>query len=353
MYIKKVIAEHFRINSQSYICGPLASKYQKNVDVTVEGWLVGVYDGSNFGWWGPVSGQVANLAKDVFEAIDNRCPSSPTEWARRARQDTRHAHTGLLSLAVGALELACWDLVGQQANAPVWALFGEAKRESIPTYATCFGFEGEEASTTSVAEAVSEFWTIQKWRPSRDPKAISTLASAAGGDYRLALDFGGKWLAQEVQKLCVAIDQKLAWLEEPYAPYDLHQACPGDFPAPHAAGEHIYNLSETAILMAAGVDIWQPDALFCGGFSNLCDIAKKASHVNARCLPHGGGFLPAVHAAIAGIPMEYIEYHLLLEPKRQAHLELGVFPTKDIAIEKPLRPGWAGRLHPELEKQFL
>ena len=137
--IDKVVTQHFRIKAPSCV-NPLALIHQWEKNDVVEGWLIGVHDGRNYGWWGPISRQVAHLAKGVFEAIDNRCPSSPTEWARRARQGTRHAHTGLLSVAVGALELACWDLVGQQANAPVWALFGEAKRESIPTYATCFGF---------------------------------------------------------------------------------------------------------------------------------------------------------------------------------------------------------------------
>jgi len=173
---------------------------------------------------------------------------------------------------------------------------------------------------------------------------MRALVKAVGGDDRLALDFGGKWAAPDILALCSTIKRGLAWLEEPYAPGELHRARPGEFPFPHAAGEHSYNLDETAILVAAGVDIWQPDAVFCGGFGALCDFARKAVGVGARCLPHGGGLVPAVHAAIVGAPIECVEYHLRLEPIRQAHFEQGLLLDDKDHIEKPLRPGWAGEL---------
>jgi L-alanine-DL-glutamate epimerase-like enolase superfamily enzyme len=321
----------------------------------VHGWLVGVSDGRRWGWWGPVAERTAGQARELFDAVHGQNVGSgaatPEGWARQLRRGTRHAHAGALAAAVGAVELACWDLAGQRNDCPVWALTSSAPAlEEVRCYATCFGIDIAAPSAATIATEVATSWPVQKWRPksgAEGGRAARLVAQSAGGGARLALDFGGSWQRAEVNDLCEGIEVPLAWIEEPCAPDEMHLARPGEFPAPHAAGEHCYGPADTAILTAAGVDIWQPDAVFCGGYGNLLTIATLAARAAAVCVPHGGGLIPSLHAAAAA-PLAMVEYHLLLEPRRQAHLADPLLCLEGPAMPLPTLPGWAGVLRREI-----
>lgn len=313
----------------------------------VSGWLVGATGGRKWGWWGPVEEATARGAATLFDSIDDRGPGSPGEWGTRARRAVRHAHAGVLAVAAGALELACWDLAGVLHDAPVWALLGSGEGPaSVPAYATCFGIPPGHPDAEAVAAAVARQWRVQKWRPASAVE-VDALADAAGGDETLALDFGGDAPIDAVLQLGLDIEHRLAWMEEPFAPDELHRAADVTLPAPHAAGEHCYGPADAAVLRAARVSIWQPDAVFCGGFAHLVELVNLAQDAGARCLPHGGGLLPSLHAARLGFPVEAVEWHLLLEPRRQAHLAAPAVAAEG-AVMVPERPGWAGPLSPVL-----
>jgi L-alanine-DL-glutamate epimerase-like enolase superfamily enzyme len=136
----------------------------------------------------------------------------------------------------------------------------------------------------------------------------------------------------------------------------VHQARPGEFGTAHAAGEHCYCEADAAQLRAGGVDIWQPDGVFCGGFMTLRALVRSAADVGARCAPHGGGLLPALHLAAAGERTGLIELHLLLEPRRCAHLGQPSVPTGPGAhcgaLAVPTAPGWGGDLTPPLAREL-
>jgi L-alanine-DL-glutamate epimerase-like enolase superfamily enzyme len=141
---------------------------------------------------------------------------------------------------------------------------------------------------------------------------------------------------------------QLAWIEEPLPPWQLCEVNTMKLPAPLAAGEHCYGPHEIPLFEVAGVNVWQPDAVFCGGFLNFMRICQRAKALNARLVPHGGGLLPALHAAACGAGIEQMEWHLLLEPKRQAHFPEITGPDKEHRIAVPVRSGWAGPLDIDL-----
>lgn len=319
----------------------------------VEGWLVGVTDGRTWGWWGPVTQRVARDAEMLDMAVADRAPTTPARWGRRMRRAVRHGHTGAHGVAAGAVELACWDLAGHRTGAPVWALHGDPPGSPPTSYATCFGVDA--AADPAVPKSIAAVWPIQKWWGHDGAGALDTARSVAAqfdADDRLALDFGGRWAADAVSRLCAQLDVRLAWVEEPCWPGEMHLVHRGQFPVPHAAGEHCYGPFESAVLVAAGVDVWQPDAVFCGGYDNLRTMTTLATSNGALCAPHGGGFLPAVHAAVAGSPVWLVEYHLRLEPRRQAHLAAGsrpAFEEGSAVVAVPDQPGWGGALRAEIK----
>ncbi len=138
---------------------------------------------------------------------------------------------------------------------------------------------------------------------------------------------------------------RLAWAEEVAPPWS--STLP-PLPCPTAAGEHCYSPLDFLALDAMGIDVWQPDAVFCGGVTSLVEIADMAAARGRTVAAHGGGFLPAVHAAVAGAPIARVEHHLLLEPRRQAHYAEPLVPATSVA-PVPTAPGWAGPLSPDLE----
>jgi D-galactarolactone cycloisomerase len=319
----------------------------------VQGWLVGVTDGKTWGWWGPVPQAVAVQVPDLLSAAFPTLPAEidPAGFAVRLRRATRHAHTGLLAVAVGSLELAAWDLAGKRAGLPVWALFArQASRDTVPAYATCFGVSPTPERVSGVMDQVAETFMVQKWRPAiLDPELIGVTTSFADrrGGGRVAVDFLGTWQPERVREVCAPLGQVLAWAEEPYHPDEVHLAGRGEFGVPHAAGEHCYGPAETAQLIAGHVDIWQPDAVFCGGWTNLAHLVSAAARAGASCAPHGGGFLPALHLAVLGEPIAMVELHLLLEPRRCVHLaEPPRFDGPEIAV--PQAPGWGGELRKDV-----
>ncbi len=331
---------------------PVVNRYARS-DPT-RGWLVGATDGAIWGWWGPVTRSVAANAVQLFASAtdaDLAMPVArmPSDWAAFVRSATRHTHTGALAVSIGAFELACWDLVGRRADAPVWALSDrtEPSPPRLATYATCFGVDVVDSNAVSVAESLNA-WPVQKWDGValyRSWQVVDALAAASGGDDRLALDFRGRVDPSQIVALAKMLSARLAWVEEPRSPDQMHLSSPGEFGVPHAAGEHCYGPYETAVLAAAGVDVWQPDAVFCGGYAALQEILEIAAMRGARATPHGGGFLPAIHAMVTGAPTWLVEYHLLLEPRRQTHLERPLRPDFETGLAPaPMMPGWGGPL---------
>ncbi len=320
----------------------------------VRGWLVGLRAGRHTGWWGPVPGDAARCVRRLFEAAFPELPAvvDVVSFAHRLRRATRHAHSGIYAVAGGALELALWDLAGQRTDLPVYALLGAGTAQDVPAYATCFGVDPHGAPGRSVMTAVADSYHVQKWNHALtealpDQTAVRFVEQLGAG--RLALDFHGAWHASRVEQTCADYAQALAWVEEPCHPEEVHLAAPGQFGAPHAAGEHCYGAADTVLLERGAVDIWQPDAVFCGGMTNLLEIIRLAACAGAACMPHGGGLLPALHAAAAGAPVTQVENHLLLEPRRLAHLaDPPATNRTDGLIEVPKRPGWSGPLRKEL-----
>lgn len=321
----------------------------------VRGWLVGLSDGERWGWWGPVEAQIARAVPDLLAAAFPRLPAQadPAEFARLLRRAKRHAHTGLLAISVGAAELALWDLVAKRAGLPVWRLLSPAaSTDQIPVYATCFGVRDSAPGVAAVMDSVAKAYQVQKWDPlvlGPDLADATTCFLRGHGPGRLAIDFHGAWPPGRVRAACAPIADNLAWVEEPYHPDEVHRARAREFGTAHAAGEHCYCEADAAQLRAGRVDIWQPDGVFCGGLMSLRALVRAAADAGARCAPHGGALLPALHLAAIGEHIDIIELHLLLEPRRCAHLEQPPGPADPDAhlgvLPVPTAPGWGGDLN--------
>lgn len=356
--MRDVVTMRYEVRAPPSSVYPGPIRHLADTESPVRGVLVGVTDGRSWGWWGPVSRDMASAVRYLWRHrpkgmdLESKTPSA---LAAALADTRRHGHTGIYSAASGAIELALWDLAGASNNEPVWRFFSDRLSWPPPScYATGFGIPVDE-SMPPIALSLGETWGVIKLRATdfaacEDGHHLLERVVQESRWHGIALDYLGRGTVISVRLLCASVADALAWVEEPLSPVDatpLSCLLPG---TPIAAGEHCYNPREVQDMINSGVEVCQPDAVFCGGFRNLRKGIKIIKDRGLTCAPHGGGFLPACHTHMLDGGVDLLEYHLLLEPRRQAHLAAPVLsdPNSGVCSELSDAPGWAGPLNSEL-----
>ncbi|WP_158884816.1 mandelate racemase/muconate lactonizing enzyme family protein [Amycolatopsis anabasis] len=254
---------------------------------------------------------VADMDPRAVEAIHERV------W----RALNPRAMTGVVSSALSLLDIALWDINGKHAERSVAGLLGGARTE-LPAYVT-FGFPQYDRETLAQAAAsqLDQGFRALKlvvgvdrggWR--EDAARVRVVREAVGDDVDLMIDANYLFTPADAKFLCRAIeDCGITWFEEPLHQNDARAMA--DLRAhtsiPLAAGQmegHRWRLRE--LVERQAVDILQPNACYCGGFTE----ARKAAHLaQIYNLPvaHGGGWPLFNMHTLAGLMNGWIlEWHL-------------------------------------------
>jgi L-alanine-DL-glutamate epimerase-like enolase superfamily enzyme len=128
--------------------------------------------------------------------------------------------------AIGAVDVALWDLAGKIVNQPIHRLLG-TYRESIPAYASSAVLGDPEAYAEEAARFKREGWRAYKIHPPTDPgtdiRVCRAVREAVGEDYRLMLD--PTWSYEYPDALRVGrVAEALGfhWYEDPLADDDIY-----------------------------------------------------------------------------------------------------------------------------------
>jgi len=219
----------------------------------------------------------------------------------------RHAvsgHKGDNMVAISAVDNALWDIKGKYLGQPVYKLLGGPMRDKIPAYVSASGYSLEP---DKVKERVRTFkqqgYSATKWfirlGPTDGPEGIrkniaivKAAREAAGEDMDIMLDAWNSWDVPYTLKMAELLKEyRPAWIEEPvfidlpksYAYLRAHS------PIPIAGGEHEYTRWGFKQLMDINaIDIYQPDAIWAGGISEVMKICTIASAYDVKVIPHGG-----------------------------------------------------------------
>ena len=93
--------------------------------------------------------------------------------------------------AIGAVDVALWDLAGKAAGMPISKLIGQA-RASCPAYASSAVMAGPEHYAEEAQRFKSEGWAAYKIHPPTDPvldiKVCEAVRLAVGDEFRIMLD---------------------------------------------------------------------------------------------------------------------------------------------------------------------
>ena len=232
--------------------------------------------------------------------------------------------------AIGAVDVALWDIAGKIAGLPIHQLLG-SYRDSIPAYASSPRLGSVEEYAEEAAGIQSAGWAAYKIHPpavdiEEDIKICQAVRTAVGDEYRLMLDSIWAYDYPQALKVGKAIqDLDYYWYEDPLAGDDIYNyvKLKSNLDIPIMATEHSPG-GFTAYgpwLTSQATDYLRGDVAVKGGITPVMKTAHlaEAFHMNYE-IHHGGNSLNNVanlHATMAIKNTEFFE--VLLPPGTQKY----------------------------------
>ena len=279
-----------------------------------------------------------------------------------------------LFTAMGALDIALWDLEGKRLGVPVYRLLGGPFRDRLRVYASHWlaGVDTPEQAREGAREAIRRGSTAFKWGPfnakrlrENEARAIAHAAElmaaareGAGPDVEIFVECGERLSPRTAVMAAQAFaPYRPGWFEEPI-PFENAKAMARlqqEMPVPIATGERLLSRWEyRELLEGGGCKIIQPDVMHAAGITEVRKIATMADTYYIPVAPHNPGgpicTLAAMHLA-AAIPNFYILEQM--EDERPLRDELCTNPVRlrDGFFELPTTPGLGTDLRLEVLKE--
>jgi L-alanine-DL-glutamate epimerase-like enolase superfamily enzyme len=208
--------------------------------------------------------------------------------------------TGLVSMAISAVDIALWDLKSRLLDVPLVVAI-DAFHDSTPIYGsggfTSYDDKELEHQLAGWVDAGIPRVKIKVGRtPDQDPRRLAAARAAIGSDVELYVDANGAFTARAAIEWARRYRDEFAveWFEEPVSSDDLaglrlvRENAPGGIDV--AAGEYGWNpWYFEAMLAANAVDCLQADVTRCLGVTGflaaagLCDAHQV--DLSAHCAP--------------------------------------------------------------------
>jgi D-galactarolactone cycloisomerase len=206
-------------------------------------------------------------------------------WERMYSLTRWYGRKGAAISALGAVDVALWDIRGKAVGKPVYELLGGTKDE-VSAYAS--GLLWQEDLDVLVAEAlahIADGFELMKMRlgggAAYDRRAVSAVLDAIDGRARLAVDGTHRYSPQAAVELGRFLAERgVVWFEEPFPPEDIDEytRLRSQVDVPIAAGENEFGVQGFRELFRAGaIDIAQPDVARAGGITECLRIAELAA----------------------------------------------------------------------------
>jgi L-alanine-DL-glutamate epimerase-like enolase superfamily enzyme len=288
-------------------------------------------------------GQFAH-AREIAPALIGEDPSDIGRlWNKLCWAGASVGRSGLSTQAIGAFDVALWDLKAKRANLSLAKLLG-SHRESVACYNTSGGFLHTPLEQLLVNAAASRERGIggiklKVGQPDRqlDIRRVEAVRKHLGDEAPLMVDANQQWDRPTAQRMCRIFEEfNLVWIEEPLDAYDHsgHAALAAQFDTPIATGEMLTSAMEHGDLIRHhAADYLMPDAPRVGGITPFLKIAAQAEQAGLMLAPHFAMELH-VHLAAAYPSEPWVEHFDWLEPLFNERLEI-----KDGRMIVPTRPG--------------
>jgi L-rhamnonate dehydratase len=248
-------------------------------------------------------------------------------WQHMCRKTMAFGRKGIGMVAISAVDIALWDLLGKSAKQPVYRLLGGRTKNRIPVYASrLYSVElGElaEEATRYKREGYQAMKLRFGWGPAdgaygmqRNLNLVQTVREAVGEGIDVMADAYMGWTLDYAKRMLPLLEPfHLRWLEEPVIPDDIHGYAElksyGRIPI--AGGEHEFTLyGFRDLLEARALDYIQFDTNRVGGLTQARKIASLAEAYSVPVIPHAGQ-MHNYHVVMASLNSPMAEYFPIVD----------------------------------------
>jgi galactonate dehydratase len=279
------------------------------------------------GWGeGSLHGAIASVEAAIHElgaTLIGQDPAGVERHWQRMYHAWRWRGGPTLMTALGALDIALWDLEGKRLGVPVYRLLGGPYRAELRGYASHWlaGVTTPEQAYAGAQEAVRRGFSAFKWSPfdttllrANEARAITQAAElmaaareGAGPDVEIFIECAERLSPRSAILAAQALlPHRPGWFEEPI-PFENPQAMvklQRELPVPIATCERLLSRWEVqALLEGGGCRVLQPDVMHAGGITEVKRMAMLADTAYIPIAPHNPGgpicMLAAMHLAAA------------------------------------------------------
>ncbi|SPE22517.1 Mandelate racemase/muconate lactonizing enzyme, N-terminal domain protein [Candidatus Sulfopaludibacter sp. SbA3] len=224
-------------------------------------------------------------------------------WQHMYRLTMAFGRKGVVMVAISAVDIAIWDLLGKAAQQPVFKLLGGRTKQKIPVYASRLYSQPLDDLAAEAHKYMVQGYRAMKlrfgWGPvdgasgmQKNCDLVRTVRQVVGDGIDLMADAYMGWTLDYSLRMIPRLEQfQLRWLEEPVIPDDIHgyAALKALGRIPIAGGEHehtIYGFRQ--LLEAKAVDYIQFDTNRVGGITQARKVQALAEVFSVPVVPHAG-----------------------------------------------------------------
>ncbi len=266
--------------------------------------LVGLVDGegrTGIGWTFSIdAGEARNIAQAVRERtalVVGLDPGDSDENWNRLRAASGSLGRAIGSPSVSAYDVALWDLLGRQRDAPVQRLLG-AKTDVLRTYASdaLWSSLAADVLATNAARFVASGFDALKIRtggsqdPAREVERVAAVRESVGDETLILYDALQRYDVETAIALGRALEAfGVGWLEDPVPEHDLDGLARvrDALDLPVASGEDaIWPEGHRSLLARGAVDVLMVDPKWVGGITPWRLVAREAERHGIRMVNH-------------------------------------------------------------------
>lgn len=268
-------------------------------------------------------------------------------WQHMYRKTMAFGRKGVALVAISALDIAIWDLMGKSAKQPVFRLLGGRTKAKIPVYASrLYSIPLEDLAREATAYKAQGYKAMKLrfgWGPidgaegmARNVELIRTVRETVGEEIDIMADAYMGWSLDYAKRMMRLIEPfNLRWLEEAIIPDDIngYHELRRFGTTPIAAGEHEFtSYGFRQMIEAKALDYFQFDTNRVGGITAARKIQALAEAYSIPVVPHAGQ-MHNYHVVMASLNSPIAEYFPMVDVEVGNELFWYIFKGEPQAVD--------------------
>ena len=248
-------------------------------------------------------------------------------WQTMYRRTMAFGRKGVGMVAISAIDIALWDLLGKVVKQPVFRLLGGKTKQKIPVYASRLYSQPLDELAKEVQKYKDEGYRAMKlrfgWGPvdgaagmQRNVELVRTARQVLGEEIDLMADAYMGWTLDYARRMLPLLAPfHLRWVEEPVIPDSIagYAALKAMNIVPISGGEHEFTMyGFRDMLEAKAVDIIQFDTNRVGGITQARKVCAMAEAFEVPVIPHAGQ-MHNFHVVMASLNSPMAEFFPMVD----------------------------------------